>query len=116
MIEKRFWKGIIVIICFALGLSIAGCSNQSTIKSFGPQQAAGQGDVVNDHGQVYNIDKLEGFLDSADHGIVSKLRMIDYTTEGDPVIHVLAYNGQTIDFSTDNSQDKFAEPIKAITH
>ncbi|SPF46310.1 hypothetical protein SBF1_3540002 [Candidatus Desulfosporosinus infrequens] len=67
---------------------------------------------VDVHGQVTNLEKLENFMSAVDHGKASSIKISSYTDEGDPIIQVLDYNGEAITMSTDNSQDKFAGPVK----
>lgn len=94
---------------------LTGCSGKQALKAYSPQQAIANGDVVDVHGQVTNLEKLENFMIAVDKGTASKLKITTYTTEGDPIIEVLDYNGKTITVSTDNSLDKFAGPMKGIT-
>ncbi|HVJ49092.1 DUF4362 domain-containing protein [Desulfitobacterium sp.] len=95
---------------------LTGCSSKQALKLYTPQQAIANGDVVDVHGQVTNLEKLENFMIAVDKGTASKLKITTYTTEGDPIIKVLDYDGKTITMSTDNSLDKFAGPIKGITY
>lgn len=103
---------LIIITCLTLALPLTGCSNTPALKSYTPQQATDNGDVVDDHGHVTNLEKLENFIIAVNKGTTSKLKITSYTTEGDPIFKVLDYNGKIITMSTDNSMDKFAGQMK----
>lgn len=100
------------ILAAIIVLTLIGCSSTPALKSYTPQQAIDNGDVVDVHGQMTNLEKLENFIIAVDKGTASKLKITTYTTEGDPIIYVLDYNGKTIIMTTDNSLDKFAGPMK----
>lgn len=105
-----------VILAAIIVIPTIGCSSTSTLKSYSPQHAIANGDVVDVHGQVTNLEKLENFMIAIDHGTVAKVKITSYTNEGDPIIEVLDYNGKIITSSSDNSHDKFAGPIKGVTY
>ncbi|EIM05374.1 lipoprotein [Planococcus antarcticus DSM 14505] len=54
-----------------------------------------------------NSDKFEAFIRNLENGKEDKIRIVQRTTEGDPLFDTLDYNGQNITYTYDNSQDKF---------
>lgn len=71
-------------------------------------QAAANGDVVNVHGKMYNLDKWKLFLANLDMGVPNQVRITQYTIEGDPIFYELVYDGaETIAYTYDNSRDGF---------
>ncbi|WP_168735671.1 DUF4362 domain-containing protein [Cohnella fermenti] len=71
-------------------------------------QAAANGDVVNVHGEMYNLDKWQMFLANLDAGVPDQLRITQYTIEGAPIFYELVYDGaETITYTFDNSRDGF---------
>lgn len=73
-------------------------------------QAAANGDVVNAHGKMYNLDKWKLFLANLDVGVPSQVRITQYTDEGDPIFYELVYDGaEVITYTFDNSMDAFGK-------
>ncbi|PWV88436.1 uncharacterized protein DUF4362 [Paenibacillus cellulosilyticus] len=74
------------------------------------EQAAANGDVVNVHGKLYNLDKWKLFLANLDVGVPDQVRITQYTDEGDPIFYELVYDGaEVIRYTYDNSRDKFGK-------
>ncbi|WP_271754386.1 DUF4362 domain-containing protein [Cohnella sp. JJ-181] len=75
---------------------------------YDPEQAAANGDVVNVHGKLYNLDKWKLFLADLDKGVPSQVRITQYTIEGDPIFYELFYDGaEAITYTYDNARDAF---------
>lgn len=71
-------------------------------------QAAANGDVVNVHGKMYNLDKWKLFMKNLDLGVPDQVRITQYTVEGDPIFYELVYDGtEVITYTYDNSKDGF---------
>lgn len=71
-------------------------------------QAAANGDIVNVHGKMYNLDKWKLFLANLDVGVPDQVRITQYTIEGDPIFYELVYDGaEVITYTYDNSRDGF---------
>lgn len=71
-------------------------------------QAVSNGDVVNVHGKMYNLDKWKAFLSNLDVGAPDQVRIMQYTIEDDPIFYELVYDGaETITYTFDNSMDGF---------
>lgn len=56
---------------------------------------------------ITNSDKFEAFIENLKNGKKDNIRIVQRTTEGDPLFNTLDYNGQTITYTYDDSQDKF---------
>lgn len=89
-----------IIILFALIVFIS-------TRSYDFEQSIAQGDVVNMHGQVYNYSVLETFVGNVESKKRDKIRIVNYTIEGDPIFTDLNYDGNSIKVEIDNSKDKF---------
>lgn len=74
------------------------------IKPYGSEQAIQNGDVVNTNGKYSNIDKWNMFIKNVDSHQSDKVRITQYTTEGDPIFNELTY-GKIIQYTYDNSMD-----------
>jgi hypothetical protein len=78
-----------------------------TKESYPPELAAKNGDVVNLHGKVSNMEKFIAFVHNFDKGKSDRIRIAMYTTEGDPIFYDLNYNSKEIKYTFDNSKDAF---------
>ncbi len=69
--------------------------------------AVADGAVVIAHTESYNFDRLESFLQTVATGEPDFVRIIDYTTEGDPIITDYQYDGERFTVTSDNTRDTF---------
>lgn len=53
------------------------------------------------------VDTFMKFVDNVSQGTKDKIRIVRYTTEGDPILHDLEYDGKIITSTTDTTGDKF---------
>lgn len=75
---------------------------------YSPDQAAANGDVVNVHGKLQNLDKWKLFLANIDVGVPDQVRITQYTIEGDSIFYELVYDGaEAITYTYDNSMDAY---------
>lgn len=77
-------------------------------KPYRSEDAIKNGDVVNVHGRVQNIERFESFLANVEANEKDQIRITSYTIEGDPIFDTLDFNGEEILYNYDNSQDAFA--------
>lgn len=73
------------------------------------------GDIVNLHGEITNIDRFKAFIKNIDSGKTDLIRITSYTVEGDPIITVVYYDGNKIECYEDNTRDAFGGE-KGIRH
>lgn len=66
------------------------------------------GDVVGTYNKVYNLEKLEVFLDAWKRGYSGTIRVTTYTDEGDAVIDVLMSSNDVLKLVHDNTRDRFS--------
>ena len=80
-------------------------------------QSVKDSDIEFDHeGEITsNLDKLEKFIQNVENGNEDKIRIVRYTTEGDPIFDTLDYNGENIKYTYDNSRDKYGSSNKTTT-
>ncbi|WP_423410263.1 DUF4362 domain-containing protein [Heyndrickxia sp. MSNUG] len=67
----------------------------------------GNVDVLNTHGGVEGIERMQRFYDDMKSGVVSDLRIVSYTIEGDPIVTDLKYNGESLVVKNDNTRDEY---------
>ncbi|MEH7253827.1 DUF4362 domain-containing protein [Neobacillus niacini] len=89
--KKVIWVVLILIL-------ISGCS-------FNPSDE----DVVDSHGEITNLEKFIEFVENVNQGREDKIRVVRYTIEGDPMLHDLEYDGETITSTTDTTRDEFGD-------
>jgi hypothetical protein len=83
----------------------AGCD---ATKSYTPAEATQHGDVVvGPGGRVTNLFVFTRFLRDVNHHKLAAVQIVNYTTEGDPILISLSFDGRTIRYTFDNSQDRF---------
>lgn len=94
---------------------IAGCQNtdQSTNsiqkQNDVPDYIPLSEDVVDLHGEIKNTERFKEFLNNVDYGLKDNIRVVRYTTEGDPMLHDIEYDGEIIKSTTDTRRDKYGE-------
>jgi len=101
-------------------LAVTACQSSSggKIKSAYPdltsREAEKAGYVVAGPGGDFNIDKMEAFYTDYEAGTASKVVIVRYTDEGDPVYAGLDFDGESVAYTYDNSWDAFGGQDKGI--
>ncbi len=105
---KNFKNEMIsVLLMILLFLSACSPAPSPAPDSYDSETAIRNGDVVNVHGQTYNVEQLDAFIDIVKSGHNAKVQITEYTIEGDPIIQILEYDGKVIHYTYDDSRDKF---------
>ncbi|MBC6975210.1 DUF4362 domain-containing protein [Bacillus sp. Xin] len=71
-------------------------------------------DVIAKGHEISNLHKFEKFITNVEKGDRDKIRIVNYTDEGDPIFQTLEYDEKEISYSLDSSYDKFAGKDKGI--
>ncbi|CAG9620350.1 DUF4362 domain-containing protein [Sutcliffiella rhizosphaerae] len=66
-------------------------------------------DVVNSHGDIKNLEILDNFIEDMAHSNAANVKVIDYTDEGDPIIHELRIVDGELFSIIDTRHDDFGE-------
>ncbi len=64
-------------------------------------------DVLNTHGSIEGLERMQNFYDNMENGVPSNLRIGHYTIEGDPILTDLSYNGESLEVKDDNTRDAY---------
>jgi hypothetical protein len=64
-------------------------------------------DVIYIHGRVQNLGKLNAFVERES----TKVRIVHYTIEGDPIFDDVSYEQDRVKVRRDNTQDHFGTPV-----
>jgi len=67
----------------------------------------GNVDVLNTHGGIDGIERMQRFYEDMKSGVPSDLRMVFYTIEGDPMVTDLKYNGESLEVKNDTTRDGY---------
>lgn len=94
---------------------LIGCQKSTEVEQvftfpkapYPPEEAIENGDVVNLHGEISNLQKLNDFVEHVKTGSEDEILITSYTVEGDPILDYLKYDGHQIQYAHDNSQDAF---------
>jgi hypothetical protein len=104
-------KGII-LLCFLFYIGVlAGCL--SSVKTVENNQKQGEvkvnkkSDIVVKTDGASNLEKFQQFLAHVKSGRADKVRIVNYTDEGDSIFQTLNYDGININYLFDDSNDKF---------
>ncbi|WP_201004077.1 DUF4362 domain-containing protein [Paenibacillus glycanilyticus] len=81
-------------------------------KPYLPEKAAENGDIVNEHGKFSNLEKWQVFLRNIEQKNADAIRITQYTTEGDPILYELSFNGEQIAYTYNDSMDAFGGQTK----
>ena len=87
--------------------SLVACSPSSTTIDK-------KNDVIVKGAGILNLDKFEKFVLNVEQREVDKIRIVQYTLEGDPIFQTLEYSGNDIFYVSDNRKDKFAGKDKGL--
>lgn len=63
-------------------------------------------------GKYTNAERWTEFTSNVKSEVNDKVRVTQYTIEGDPILYELTYNGEAIKFVYDNSMDNFGVDSK----
>ena len=67
-----------------------------------------EGDIIeNLHGDITNEERLYRFYENIENKEQDAVRVISYTTEGDPIYQDLSYDGSGIESVEDSTEDQF---------
>ncbi|WHY66813.1 DUF4362 domain-containing protein [Neobacillus sp. SuZ13] len=101
-------KGLFVFSTVLLLMLLIGCQQSDNPKKpYRSEEAIKNGDIVNAHGKISNLEKFNLFIEHVNKGVKDKVRITSYTIEGDPIFYNLDYNGKEIKYTYDASQDSY---------
>lgn len=107
-------KKVLILILSVIMIFAIGCSRDNKLTysktPYASETAIKNGDVVGIHGKQYNTEKLEKFMENVRKGIKDKVRITTYTKEGDAIITDLEFDGKKINYTYDNTRDRFGTP------
>ncbi|WHY27775.1 DUF4362 domain-containing protein [Bacillus wiedmannii] len=103
---KRF---LLIMILLLIVISTIGCSSGA----YSYEEAIKKGDIVYQV-KADNLERFEKFLDNLSNKKEDTIRVTSYTKEGDPIFEDLQFDGKSIQYTYDNSNDAYAGNDKGI--
>lgn len=77
--------------------------------------ACNNGDVVDKHGDVENLERLEEFITNMNNNKEDEITITTYTEEGDPIHYILTFNGNSLNVEYDGTKDKYGSKERFTT-
>jgi hypothetical protein len=107
-VTKRILMNVFILL---LGVFIVGCQlNQpGTVDKPGINVKPKNNEVVDIHGQLENIERLDLFVKNVQAEKKDNVRLTRYTIEGDPIFHDLGFDGSKLTVKIDTTEDKFGQ-------
>ena len=102
-----------ITIIFAILIAsfmLVSCSDAGVIGGAdGPTEIeiADKSHIILMHGELKQQGNWDKFLKSVEKGKAAEFSVVQYTTEGDPIIDYVSYDGQKFHLKVDNSRDKW---------
>ncbi|SDN60692.1 DUF4362 domain-containing protein [Alkalicoccus daliensis] len=108
--KKITFSIVLLLIFFIAGCqnteySSAGNQEEHTVSAYTPSAE----DVVDMHGEIENEERFKQFLNHVEEEKKDNLRLVRYTTEGDPILYDLAYDAGEIKLTMDSRRDEYGE-------
>ncbi|WP_051348741.1 DUF4362 domain-containing protein [Peribacillus kribbensis] len=92
MIRKLFFLAAVIMI-------LSGC--------FSGHYKPANTDIVDAHGEIENLHALDDFVADVNENKRKEVRLVRYTTEGDPILHDLDFDGNSIKLLIDSTYDQY---------
>ncbi|EKN69803.1 hypothetical protein BABA_08426 [Neobacillus bataviensis LMG 21833] len=102
MLKRTYLIVFIIVFC----TFITGCQLDKAHSDDYPKKPT-ENEVVNIHGGLENIERLDLFVKNTQNGKKDKVRLTQYTIEGDPIFQDLEYDGDKVAIKIDSTKDKF---------
>lgn len=95
-----FLSLFLLVACQNTNISNENEGNKKSNQSF----TASSEDVIAKNDKIENFNGFTLFLNNIDNKTKDRIRIIQYTTEGDPIIQKLEYDGKLIHITEDQSK------------
>lgn len=107
-------KRLLIILGIVL---LLGCNKeQSMPEDVNNEYVAAPDDVIDKQGNIINLDLLDEFVTNVTEGKQGNIRIVKYTTEGDPIIQDLEYDAKEILVTNDPTRDRYgSDQISTIS-
>lgn len=86
---------------------LAGCSPANGVNLSADNYDPQPKDVIDSHGSIEHLEELDRFIEQFDKQKKAKVRIVQYTIEGDPILTDLDYNREIIQYQHDTTRDQY---------
>ncbi len=104
----------LLLFILLLILLISGCNNiqkSTDIYIYSedevPPRVWLQENIVEIHGELKNKERFEQFFNNVQQRLTDRIRVVKYTTEGDPIFYDFEYDGEIIKTTIDTRMDQY---------
>lgn len=112
MLGVYSWKGVIDLkkwlFFFISAIILVGCSQTTRAPANGQNEHMKSKNVTVGHRGIENIERLNQFVKSVKAKKPYDVRIIRFTTEGDPIYELLKYDGNNLNYTIDNTHDSYS--------
>lgn len=95
------------LFVFITMLLLSGCNSIGMLHGKLPEYIPKNTDIVDTHGKVENMDRLEEFVNHVDNERKDQVRVVRYTVEGDPILRDIEYDGTAFKTTIDSRRDEY---------
>jgi len=92
-------------------MSLTACS--ALFPYYSSNKAIENGDVVVSGSKIYNIDKLDKFIDSINRGEKTKVQIDKYNIKNNPAMYIIEFDGKLLSYSFARPSDDDSKDILA---
>jgi hypothetical protein len=109
-VESDYMKKFLIILIGMCMLIFVSCTKNEYVYN----KSVSQIDTITHYniGGTENADRLLKFAENVEQKDKDTINIIKQTTEGDPIIVQLYFNGRDVEIAIDKSKDKFADKDK----
>jgi len=106
---KKFTIFSLFFVCLIIFLTACTAHSQY----YSSKKAIENGDVVVLEGEIYNIDRLDMFIDSINRGEKTKVQIDKYNTKNNPAMYIIEFDGKLLSYSFARPSDDDSKDILA---
>ena len=99
----------------SLILLVSGCTSgekpidNNMNKDSIPPYTKTSDDIIDTHGNLENKERFDEFFNNVQQGKDDNIRVVKYTTEGDPIIYSYAFENEKINVTIDTRRDNYGQ-------
>lgn len=99
----------------SLILLVSGCNSEEKSTDINmnkdsiPPYTKTSDDIIDKHGNLENKERFDKFFNNLQQGIDDSIRVVRYTTEGDPIIYSYEFENEEINVTIDTRRDEYGQ-------
>ena len=106
---------IVGFFIFSFILLVSGCNSEEKSTDINmnkdsiPLYTKTSDDIIDKHGNLENKERFDQFFNNVQQGIDDRIRIVRYTTEGDPIIYSYEFENEGINVTIDTRRDGYGQ-------